>query len=424
MLIADPVTRMVVIIALLLLLGRAGEFIFSKTGVPDMIWLVLAGIVAGPVLHRVPLDMLTPVLPFFGAVALIVILGGGGLRLKIREVAKAAPRGAALAVSGFLFSVAGTCVFGELMAAVGVFPNLGLTEWIMIGSILGGTSSLVVMPAMAGGGVSGATARLLEIESCITDALCVIVAMVVIGLLAGGASVENPATALMKQVVIGCLAGGIGGAAMLPMLARLAGKPGHYTALLSGMLVLYAAVQVAGGNGALGVLTCALVLGNADELFGRSRPEKALQSLGDDPAIELVQGHVAFFMKSFFFFIIGLMFPTSPKLILAGAGLALVLALFRIPAVLISLWKSDFNPGERRLISACVPRGLAAGVMSTVPLQAHIPHMEELTPGIFSTIVFTILLFAGAFAMVKRRGPALAHDEKASVPPEGAPYKI
>ncbi|QJT08718.1 hypothetical protein [Oceanidesulfovibrio marinus] len=77
MLVVDPVTKTMVIIAVLLLLGRAGEFIFTRTGVPDMAWLVLAGVVAGPVLKLVPLGILMPVLPFFGAVSLIVILGGG-----------------------------------------------------------------------------------------------------------------------------------------------------------------------------------------------------------------------------------------------------------------------------------------------------------------------------------------------------------
>ncbi len=40
-------------VAVLLLLGALGEFIFGKTGIPDVIWLVLAGVLGGPVLHVV-----------------------------------------------------------------------------------------------------------------------------------------------------------------------------------------------------------------------------------------------------------------------------------------------------------------------------------------------------------------------------------
>jgi len=72
----DPVVQMAFIIAGLLLLGALGEFIFSRTGVPDMVWLVAAGIVAGPVFKLITQETLTPALPFFGAIALIVILLG------------------------------------------------------------------------------------------------------------------------------------------------------------------------------------------------------------------------------------------------------------------------------------------------------------------------------------------------------------
>jgi len=114
---------------------------------------------------------------------------------------------------------------------------------------------------------------------------------------------------------------------------------------------------------------------------------------------------MTFFIKSFFFFLIGLMFPTSPRLILIGAGMALFLALFRIPAARISLWKSGISKHDRRIVMVCIPRGLAAGVMSTIPMQVGLPNMEALTPGIFATIVFSILFFAIGFALLKRQSP-------------------
>ena len=44
----DPVARVVVEIAGILLLGALGEFIFARTRVPDVVWLVIAGILAAP----------------------------------------------------------------------------------------------------------------------------------------------------------------------------------------------------------------------------------------------------------------------------------------------------------------------------------------------------------------------------------------
>ena len=72
----DPVVQMALMLAALLLLGALGEFIFSRTGVPDMIWLVAAGIVAGPVFKLLKPEIFTPILPFFGAIALMLAAAG------------------------------------------------------------------------------------------------------------------------------------------------------------------------------------------------------------------------------------------------------------------------------------------------------------------------------------------------------------
>ena len=56
----DSVSQMIIILSAVLLLGRLGEYIFSKTSIPDMLWLVLAGILAGPVFNLIPAEILLP----------------------------------------------------------------------------------------------------------------------------------------------------------------------------------------------------------------------------------------------------------------------------------------------------------------------------------------------------------------------------
>ncbi len=398
----DSVSQMIIILSAVLLLGRLGEYIFSKTSIPDMLWLVLAGILAGPVFNLIPAEILLPILPFFGAVALIIILTSGGASLRLAEVAKAAPRSTILALTGFIFSLVAAMIYSKLMDMAGLLPHFSTLRWIMIGSILGGTSALVVMPTTAGGDLNKDTARLLELESCITDALVVVVTMVLINLLVSGDF--NPAqqlAALIRQIVVAALIGTAAGYALTRLMPVLAGKKHTYTVLLASFLILYSLVQVAGGNGALGVLIGAMFLGNAKDILARIHPEVAQLEWGDD--VGTVHAHMTFFIKSFFFFLIGLMFPTSPRLILIGAGMALFLALFRIPAAWLSLWKSNIGKHDRRIVMICIPRGLAAGVMSTIPMQVGLSNMEALTPGIFATIVFSILFFAIGFALLKRQ---------------------
>jgi Na+:H+ antiporter len=139
--IVDSVVEILLVLAGILFLGALGEFIFSRTGVPDVIWLVGAGILLGPVWKIVSSEALQPAVPFFGAIALTVILSGGSYRLQLHEIAPAAPRGLVLALLGFTFTLIGICFFLWLATETGNIRSLPVVVWIMIAAIGGGTSA-------------------------------------------------------------------------------------------------------------------------------------------------------------------------------------------------------------------------------------------------------------------------------------------
>lgn len=400
----DAVTQMIFMIAVLLLLGALGEYIFTRSGIPDVIWLVAAGIVAGPALHIIEPEMFKPIIPFFGAVALVSILAGGGLKLRISEVTEAAPRAFLLGILGFLLTLVAFCLFAYIATHFGIIKPVSVATWIMIGAILGGTSSLVIIPTMAGGSVAKKVARLLEVESCVTDALCVVVAMMMIDLILQGTfTLGAPIQALVMAVGIGVIIGVAGAAALFPLRAPLLGNPHAYTVYLAGFLIIYGVAQFLGGNGALSVLTSALLIGNSEELirifFTNKFADK--QFVKNSAALEL-HDQMSFFIKSFFFFLIGLMFPTSPKMILLGLVFTLFMVVFRIPAVLIATKNAGFTSQQRILMISAIPRGMAAGVLSALPVYYGVPGVENLSEGVFSAIVFSILVFTLGFAIVKR----------------------
>src|SRR5262249_54793995 len=133
---------MVIEISCILLLGALGEFIFARTRVPDVVWLVGAGIIAGPGLGLIPANLLTPSIPFFGAIALTVILSNGAFRLQLAEVAAAATRGISLGLLGFLLSVSAVYAFFWLATKAGYLGSASPLVWVMVGAIVGGTSSV------------------------------------------------------------------------------------------------------------------------------------------------------------------------------------------------------------------------------------------------------------------------------------------
>jgi len=407
----NPVSQFLIIIAILLLLGALGELIFRKTGIPDVIWLVLAGIIGGPVLQVVPDGLLQPGIPFMGAVSLVVILSGGAFKMNIADVAEAAPRALLLAVVGFIFSVLAVVCFFYFATRFGLVKPATLPGWVLCGAIVGGASSLIIMPTMAGGQVDTHVARLLEVESSLTDALCIVVTMVMIDLLTSDSvELSQPFVTLTREVGLGVGLGFVFGMAFIPIMPKLHGHPHNYTLFLAIMLILYGVANSVNGNGAMAVLCCSMMVGNAKTIMKKLLPSAKEYELGEDTKTELIRGHLTFIIKSFFFTLIGLMFPTSPRLIALGAVAALLLLLFRIPAVRLSLMGTGLSRRQLRVVDIAVPRGIAAGVLSTLPLYYGIPNAENLSPGVFALIVFSILIFAAGFAGVQRGAASAAQE--------------
>jgi cell volume regulation protein A len=392
-----------VVISVLLLVGAFGEFIFARTRVPDVVWLVAAGILAGPVFELVSPQILTPAIPFFGAIALTVILAGGAFRLRLSEVAAAAPRGILLGLAGFLFSMLAMYAFFWLMTALGVVRPAPPVVWVMIAAIVGGSSSIIIMPTMAMGQVPDRIARTLEVESAATDPLCVVVAMVLIDLLlTGSEDLARPFFALGREIGLGVVMGVTAAALLVSGIPAMRDKPHGYPVFLAAMLALYALTQGINGNGAVAVLTSSLLLGNAASILPRLIPGAHSEAFTASKTTAIMQDQMTFLIKSFFFFLIGLVFPTDFRMIALAALGVLFIVVLRIPAVLLSTRGMGLGRKEFWFLVAAIPRGLAAGVLATIPFNRGIPGLENLAPGIYALIVFSVIIFAIGFGIVGR----------------------
>lgn len=399
----DPVVQMVLVIAGILLLGALGEFIFARTRVPDVVWLVAAGILAGPVSGLVPAGLLKPSIPYFGAIALTVILSSGAFRLQLTEVAAAAPRGIFLGLSGFVFSLIAIFGFLWLSTKLGYVRPSPPLAWVMAGAIVAGTSSVIIMPTMAMAQVPSRVARMLEVESSATDALSVIVTMVLIDLIvSGGADISRPFIALARQLGVGVALGVIAAALLVPGIPPMRDSPHGYTVFLASMLALFGITDLFKGNGAMAVLVASLLIGNASSIVPRLFPGARGLVFAATQTTGVIQDFMTFLIKSFFFFLIGLMFPTDLKQIALAAVGVLFLMAMRVPAVLLSTRSMGLGKKEFCFLGAAIPRGLAAGVLATLPMQYGVPGAENLAPGVFAVIVLSVLVFAIGFSIVGR----------------------
>jgi potassium/hydrogen antiporter len=295
------------------------------------------------------------------------------------------------------------CIFFWLATALGFVRAVPPMLWLMAGAIVGGTSSVIIMPTVAKGSVPAPVARMVEVESAATDALCIVVAMVIIDLLVSGvADVSRPFIALGRELGVGIALGVVAAAVLVPLIPPLRDKPHGYTLFLGSMMALYAITSSLGGNGAMAVLTSSLLLGNAASIVPRLFPGAQGQVFTASQTSLVMQDQMSFLIKSFFFFLIGLMFPTDLRLIALAGVAALFLFLFRIPAVMLSTKGVGRGNKEFWLLNVAMPRGLAAGVLATLPLHRGIEGVENLASAVFALIVFSVLFFAVGVSLVSR----------------------
>ncbi len=392
---SDPVSVFLVVIASLLLVGALGELLFARTRVPDVIWLIAAGL-ALRLMGVVPQEVLDTITPYFTALTLVVVLFEGGSRLSLADLVGAAPRATMMSVLGFVFAMITVALFSVGLSAIAVLPaSWTFSHGLMLGAIVGGTSSLILTPALALARVSPRIQRIVQLEASLTDALCVVIALPLIGILADQTHSFGAALGVVgKSFGIALALGILGGWAWVPVIRLLADSPRVYPLTLAALMFLYVFTGEAGGSPAMAVLAFAVVVGNARLLMHwliRAKPEGPETTLAS--SVRTVHSQISFIIKSLFFTYLGLMLEPPWSMLIMGVVLGLVLMLVRIPAVMVSLREPVFSVEERGTAQISMPRGMAAGALATMPMIAGVPGTESLHSLVFATIAATIVLF-------------------------------
>ncbi len=406
----DPVLLFLLGFATIFIVGIGGELVFERTSVPDVVWLMLVGILLGPVFGVVRREDLMAVGPYFGALTLVVVLFDGGRQLRLGDVSRSFPRAALLAVAGFSFNVVVMTLASLGAAALGFLPS----QWtvmhgVILGAILGGSSSVVIMPTLAKARLDPRLSAMISLESALTDVLCVVVTVACIDIVVSGSGgMDRGAIILGRSFGIGLGAGLAAGLLWVLFMGLLRRVGNTYAATLSILLLLYVGVSLLGGNAALAILAAAVVVGNAPSLshaLGLREPAAL------DDEVQDTHSQITFIVKSFFFTFIGAMLGPPWGLVALGLLFAVLLFLARVPAAALSTWGGGFTGAERQITGVMMPRGMAAGVLALMPHGAGVPGTELLPVVAFSVVLGSIAIFAVGFPLA-RRG--------AAAPPPGA----
>ncbi|MBT3573903.1 MAG: peptidase [Nitrosopumilus sp.] len=363
-------------------LGVAGEAFFKKTGIPDVAFLMILGVIIGPVLGIIQAEAVIQVVPYFAALALIIIMFDGGLNLDIKHIVKTAHYSFTLAIIGFILSVV------IISLATHYILEWTWLESILLASIVGGSSSAIVFGLVRNIRISDETKSILSFESAVTDILATIIAFILFeAVLAGHFDLQTLQETIGRAIIVGLVLGFGVGIPWMYISTKLGNAQHAYMLTLAILFVLFFLANSFGESGALTALVFGLMIGNKKHLSKILRFKVPKIEI-DDPT----HNQLTFLVRSFFFVFVGLM-ATFGQIEYMIFGIVVTIAVFigRISLVKAILTKR-FSRLDKSVTKSMIPRGLAAAVLATYPITMGLPNAELYPQMIFFIILSSVII--------------------------------
>jgi NhaP-type Na+/H+ or K+/H+ antiporter len=381
-------------IGLMIFLGHLLFALFQRTRIPDVLLLIALGVALGPVgLHWVRLEDFGRAGPVLTTIALVVILFEGGLGMPLAALRRGLADGSGLA----LLSAAATMFLVAWIAS----PDLGWWPAMVLGAILSGTSSAVVLPMVGFLGLSARTRTALGLESALTDVLTIVLPFALVPLAAGREVSSwivgrDVAVKFLAAVVLGWAAGWL----WLRLEARARRLRTYFSAMYAFVFVVYGAGEALSVSGAIAVLVAGITLANPPKWWSAAGATVAVTETD-----RVIHGEVVFLMKLFFFVYLGLSlrFEHWGSYLLAAQ---LVGAVYLARTLIVRLVLPRTVPRREAAIAAVMaPKGLAAAVVASAAAELLPEGGAVVRELAFAVVLVSIVATSLAVPLLDLPGP-------------------
>ncbi|MGD9963028.1 MAG: cation:proton antiporter [Thermoplasmata archaeon] len=385
-------------IGAIIFLGFFGNAIFTKFRIPDVLILILLGVVIGPDIlgerfNLVTYEALAAIDNFkeiFLSAALVIILFDAGLSLDIRSVLESMRLTALMSVSAFL----GT--FISVGVVLHLIMEMDLLLSLTLGAIIGGTSGAIVIPIVSKMRIRPQTKAMLITESIVTDVLVIVVSLTMLTvIMTGELNLTSVTVDLTSKFLVGAVVGFLVGVGWLFVLQRMHNQPLCYMITLAALLVVAGVVELPpiSSSGAVAALTFGLAIGNK-QFIKRRLTSLSLNSFSN---LQIQQFHteITFFVRTFFFVYLGLFFRfstfTEVHLVTGLLIISMIVLIRWITSM--AAWKlGDLDIEDAETVFASMPRGLAAAVLATLPAVMLAGYTSIWSEGLGALFLNTTLI--------------------------------
>lgn len=382
------VAQVIAFVGILVFLAHLFTGIFSRTRIPDVILLIIIGICVGPVLGLTSPALFGEVGPVFTTITLIIILFESGLALRLSMLRAAIGGAMILAPISFFSTMAVVAGFAVWLADLELLPAF------ILGAIVGSTSEAVVIPLVRQLKIKEETSTLLSVESSVNDVLSIVITVALVqAYVVGKFEIASVSGDLIASFLV-ALAFGILGALIWSMLLnRIHAIKNAMFTTPAFVFVIYGIVETMGFSGAIAALAFGVTIGNIETIrIPIFKSWAVKEPVGLNQAEKIFFSEVAFLLKAFFFIYLGISLELiSSWLIIVGLILTAVAFALRIPAVKLSI-RQALEPKDLSIMAVMVPKGLAAVVLASIPLQQGVVGGETIKNVTYGIVLFSIVI--------------------------------
>lgn len=380
----------ILIIGLMLFFAHFLSLQFSKTNIPDVLVLMLVGIVIGPLLGIVTPADFGKIGSLIATIALVVILFEGGTTLNLDVLGKSLGTTGLLAVVSFVLTAAIVASIGFLTLGLELLPA------ILLGVTLGNTSSSVVIPMVSSLRLSEKPATVLVLESALTDVLSIVGVFALLQIYTQG-DVEpgRLVGSVMASLIFAAVIGVLGGIGWLLVLGKVRGFPNTISSTLAFVFIVYGLTEMLGFSGAVAALALGVSLTNFQKfhLYRIPNVDKNIVPLNETDLA--FYSEAVFLLKTYFFVYLGISIHFSDAL-LAVTAISMVLMVYAMRLVITrSIFRDDsYSLRDAAITSMMAPKGLAAAVLATLPLENGVAGGEMIRDVTYMVVLVSITLTA------------------------------
>ncbi len=391
--------RILLLISSTLFLSYLSGIIYNRTKIPDLVWLLIFGIILGPGLGFFNAEIFLNIFDLMILVTVALFAFSTGLSFNIQQILENSTRAFSLALGSFI----------AVSLSVGVALNyllpssFSLIAGILLGAMVGGIdgvsiSSLVGSLGRESKGL-GESGPFLQLESTLSDPIKVVGVLTLIKMvILTGAGPRTAARDILFTLLVSILIGVSSGIIWGEVITRLRDRPLNYMMTIAALFPIYLLADYlsAGGGGPISVFLFGAVLMNYGYVSKSLRLNR--RSRIDRRKIKEYHDEITFLIKAMFFVYLGLLVQFNLNFIAISMLITVLIVVVRYITASLIGYIQEVPTGQIAYTRFFFIQGAGSLVLTQFVAKYDPTGLHLADPAAFTSIVIPVVIFSIVFS--------------------------